>query len=136
MKKQLIAPAMAAFIAALSAPVHAETHALIMAIGNYNIPGAAPLKGVPQDVVSAKEIARTMGVKDTNITVMRDGELTYDGMSGAFEGLRDRIAPNDDVFIYYSGHGSRQMVKDPTDRCAEALVTFDGQGFVDTAVEP
>jgi hypothetical protein len=127
--------AAAAAAALLCASAHAETHALIMAIGNYNIPGAAPLKGVPRDVESAKEIARRMGVKDANVTVLRDGELTYDGMSGAFEGLQDRIAPNDDVFIYYSGHGSRQLVKDPEERCAEALVTYDGQGFIDAEVE-
>jgi hypothetical protein len=127
--------AAAAAAALLCVSAHAETHALIMAIGNYNIPGAAPLKGVPRDIESAKEIARRMGVKDANVTVLRDGQLTYDGMSGAFEGLQDRIAPNDDVFIYYSGHGSRQLVKDPEERCAEALVTYDGQGFIDAEME-
>src|SRR2546423_1282046 len=41
----------------LSAAAHAETHALIMAIGEYDVPGAASLAGVAQDVVSAGEIA-------------------------------------------------------------------------------
>ena len=119
----------------LCAPVHAETHALIMAIGNYSVPGVAPLKGVPQDVTSAQEIARRLGVRDANMTVLRDGQLTHDGMTSAFERLRERIAPNDDVFIYYSGHGARSLVKDPEERCAESLVTYDGQAFVDTDLE-
>src|SRR4051812_20088841 len=93
--------AAAAATMALVVPAHAETHALIMAIGEYNIPGAAPLKGVPQDVNSAKEIARRLGVKDANITVLRDSQLTHEGMDAAFEALRDRVWPNDDVFIYY-----------------------------------
>ena len=133
--KSLCRAAAAATTMVLCAPAHAETHALIMAIGNYNVPGVAPLKGVPQDVNSAREIARRMGVRDANMTVLRDGELTHDGMNRAFDRLRDRIAPDDDVFIYYSGHGGRSVVKDPDERCAESLVTFDGQGFVDSDIE-
>lgn len=119
----------------LCAPAHAETHALIMAIGNYSAPGVTPLKGVIHDVASAQEIARRLGVRDVNMTVLRDGQLTYEGMNGAFERLRERIAPNDDVFIYYSGHGARQLVKDPDERCAESLVTYDGHAFVDSDIE-
>jgi hypothetical protein len=132
--KQICRAAVAAAVV-LCAPAHAETHALIMAIGNYGMPGATPLKGVVHDVASAQEIARRLGVRDTNMTVLRDGQLTYEGMNGAFEQLRERIAPNDDVFIYYSGHGGRQPVSDPDERCAESLVTYDGQAFVDTEVE-
>ena len=133
MKQFCRATAVAA--AVLCAPAHAETHALIMAIGNYNIPGATPLKGVPNDVTSAKEIARKLGVRDANVTVLRDEQLTHAGMNAAFEALRDRVWPNDDVFIYYSGHGGRTLVKDPEERCAESLITYDGMGFVDSDVE-
>jgi len=70
-----------------------------MAIGNYGMPGATPLKGVVHDVASAQEIARPLGVRDANITVLRDGQLTYEGMSGAFDKLRERIAPNEDVLV-------------------------------------
>src|SRR2546426_5559462 len=121
--------------AVLCAPAHGETHALIMAIGNYGWPGATPLKGVVHDVASAQEIARKLGVRDANMTVLRDGQLTHDEMGSAFDRLRERIAPNDDVFIYYSGHGGRQLVKDPEERCAESLITYDGMAFVDADVE-
>ena len=113
----------------------AETHALIMTISNYDIPGVPPLKGVAQDGANASVIARKLGVKDRNMVFLRDRELTWDGMNAALDRLRDRIAPNDDVFIYYSGHGGRTLVRDPEERCAESLITVDGTGFVDADLE-
>ena len=133
MKSFCRAAAVAAVV--LCAPVYAETHALIMAIGEYNMPGVAALKGIPQDVVMAKEIARGLGVRESNITVLRAAQLNYDGMDAAFDRLASRIAPDDDVFIYYSGHGARQLVREPQERCAEALVTYEGRGYLDSEVE-
>jgi Caspase domain/Domain of unknown function (DUF4384) len=121
--------------ALLAAEASAETHALIMTIGTYNVPGVPPLKGVAQDAASAREIARRLGVKEANMTFLRDGQLDWKGMNAAFDRLQERIAPNDDVFIYYSGHGGRQLVKDPEERCAESLITVDGFGFVDADLE-
>jgi len=121
--------------ALLAAEASAETHALIMTISTYNVPGVPPLKGVVQDAASAREIARRLGVKEGNMTFLRDGQLDWKGMNAAFDRLQERIAPNDDVFIYYSGHGGRQLVKDPEQRCAESLITVDGYGFVDTDLE-
>src|SRR5260221_14474818 len=126
-----------ALICSAAAPLqaHSETHALIMTISNYNIPGVQPLKGVAQDGANARDIARKLGVKDANMTFLRDGQLTWEGMNAALERLRERIAPNDDVFIYYSGHGGRTLVHDPEERCAESLITVDGTGFVDADLE-
>ena len=121
--------------ASLCGAAHAETHALIMAIGEYDLPGAATLLGVPQDVVSAKDIARKLGVRDANMIVLRDKQLTLHGMAQAFNDLEERVGQNDDVFIYYSGHGGRQRVRDPEERCAESLVTYDGYGFIDAEIE-
>jgi len=121
--------------ACVSLSAHAETLALIMAIGEYALPEAAPLAGVPQDVISAKAMARKLGVSDANMTVLRDAQLTLEGMATAFNDLERRVAQNDNVFIYYTGHGSRQHVNDPEPRCAESLYTYDGYGFTDTEVE-
>lgn len=123
----------AAFLAGAlaAAPALAETHALIMTIGEYR-DGIPPLLGVKHDAESARKIAKSMGVKDGNIHALRDGQLTYEGMQRAFDALYERVAENDQVFIYYSGHGSRQRVGD---RCAEALVTADNQGFTDAELE-
>jgi hypothetical protein len=125
-----------AFACALAAmPALAETHALIMTISNYSVPGVAPLKGVAEDAGSAREIARRLGVKDANMIFLSDAQLTHGGMHAAFDRLRERIAPNDNVFIYYSGHGGRALVSDPEPRCGEALITVEGRGFMDHEIE-
>lgn len=118
----------------LAGAAHAEKHALIMAISAYPSP-IPSLKGVPNDVDSARRIARSMGVPDKNVRVYRDGELTLAGMRKAFDDLEERADPNDQVFVYYSGHGTRLRVPDEEDRCAEGLVTADGQAFLDSEVE-
>lgn len=119
-----------------SRPVSRNIHALIMAIGNYPAP-IPTLPGVSHDIDSAKSIARRMGVSNENISVLRDGELTLSGMKKAFEDLQKRIQPNDQVFIYYSGHGGRSLALEetPPDRCAESLITYDGYGFRDALLE-
>jgi hypothetical protein len=127
--------ALASCAALIAVPALAETHALIMTISIYDVPGVAPLKGVAEDGASAKEIARRLGVKEANMVFMTDRQLTHAGMSAAFDRLQERIAPNDNVFIYYSGHGGRALVHDPEERCGEALITSEGRGFMDTDME-
>ncbi len=114
-------------------PACAETHALILTIGAYK--GEIPaLQGVKYDVESAHAIAKKMGVKEENIRYYNDEQLTLAGMRKAFDDLNDRVAENDQVFIYYSGHGGRQRVQNQ-DRCAASLITVDGQGFMDTEID-
>lgn len=112
----------------------AEVHALIMTIGDYQ-GGIPKLKGVARDVESARSIAHLLGVKDENILEYHDGQLNYDGMGRAFGELDKRVMTGDKVFIYYSGHGGRQKVSDPEERCAESLVTVDGYGLIDAEME-
>lgn len=117
-----------------STAVHADIHALIMTISNYQ-GGIPPLKGVAYDADSARTIAKDMGAKDGNILELRDQQLTLAGMRKAFDDLIAQVQPDDSVFIYYSGHGGRQYVQDPVERCAESLITDDGYGFIDTEME-
>jgi hypothetical protein len=122
-------------IRGFSKPPSATSHALIMTIGDYqgNIP---KLKGVPFDAATATEIAQRMGVPAANIHALKDGELTLEGMRRAMDELEAKLGGNDQVFIYYSGHGGRQLVQeDGEERCAESLITVDGQGFTDTEME-
>ena len=122
-------------IRGFSKPPSATAHALIMTIGDYqgNIP---KLKGVPYDSATATEIARRMGVPAANIQTLKDGDLTLEGMRRAFDELEAKLGGNDQVFIYYSGHGGRQLVQeDGNERCAESLITVDGYGFIDTEME-
>jgi hypothetical protein len=122
-------------IRGFSKPPSATAYALIMTIGEYqgNIP---KLKGVPYDSATAAEIARRMGVPAANIQALKDGDLTLEGMRKAFNDLEAKLGGNDQVFIYYSGHGGRQLVQeDGVERCAESLITVDGYGFIDTEME-
>ncbi len=122
-------------IRGFSKPPAVAAHALIMTIGDYqgNIP---KLKGVPYDTATATEIARRLGVPPANIQALRDDQLTLEGMRKAFDELESKLGGDDQVFIYYSGHGGRQLVQeDGGERCAESLITVDGQPFTDTEME-
>jgi hypothetical protein len=97
--------------------------ALIIGIGHYNGP-AADLKGVPADIVMAKEIARAMEIPDRNITVMRDQEATKKNVLEVIRSFSNKAADGGRVFIYFSGHGTRYY--NPfIDNCVEGLLTYD-----------
>ncbi|MEK7260997.1 MAG: caspase family protein, partial [Pseudomonadota bacterium] len=116
-------------------PALAEVHALILTISQYQ-GGVPPLAGVQQDGKSATAIARKMGVPEKNIVRLSDQQLTLAGMRRAFDDLTNRLQPNDQVFIYYSGHGSRTLVREQgAERCAESLVTVDADFLTDTEFE-
>jgi len=97
--------------------------ALIIGIGHYNGP-AADLKGVPADIVMAKEMARAMGISDNNITVMRDEEATKKRVLEVMRSFSNKAADGGRVFIYFSGHGTRYY--NPfINNCVEGLLTYD-----------
>lgn len=133
MKKHL-AGLLVSFGLLVSGQAHAEIHALLMFIGNYQA-GIPKLEGVQHDVASARSIAHLLGVKDENIRSLQDRELTLEGMHHAFDELDRRVAYGDKVFIYYSGHGGRQYVREPEERCAESLIAVNGSGFIDAELD-
>ncbi len=110
-----------------------SAHALILTIGDYRN-GIPRLKGVKHDAASARLMARALGVPDDQVTSLADGALTLEGMRKAFADLDRRVKTNDQVFVYYSGHGARMQARDG-ERCTEALVSVDGQGLMDTELE-
>lgn len=120
----------------ISKPTSQQMHAMIMSIGAYH-EGIPQLGGVKFDSETARQIAHRMGVPESNIRVYRDEELTLEGMKKAFDDLEERVQQDDQVFIYYSGHGGRQLVKeaDRGERCAESLITVDGNSFIDSELE-
>jgi hypothetical protein len=122
-------------IRGFSKPASPAAHALIMTIGDYqgNIP---KLSGVQYDAATATEIAKRMGVPAGNIQILKDAALTLEGMRKAFDDLEAKLGGNDQIFIYYSGHGGRQLVTEADgERCAESLITVDGQAFTDAEIE-
>lgn len=127
--------AIAILAVGVTASARAEVHALILTISQYQ-GGVPPLAGVQQDGKSATAIARKMGVPEKNIVRLSDQQLTLAGMRRAFDDLNNRLQPNDQVFIYYSGHGSRTLVREGgAERCAESLVTVDADFLTDTELE-
>jgi hypothetical protein len=127
----LIGTMSACLLAAAAAPVHAENFAMIMTIGNYSNPNAS-LPGIDLDARSARKIAASMGVDERNILEYKDAQLTKDGMRRVFGDLNARIASGDNVFVYYSGHGTQRT---GGAKCSEGMVAHDMVSFDDADIE-
>lgn len=113
----------------------ASRHALIIGVGEYKVSGVMSLKGVPNDMQSAKQMAMAMSIPEDNITYLRDHQATADQIRQAIQDLNTRVRPGDRVFVYYSGHGTRWV--DPRgnpDHCTEGLLSTDGQAITNTEV--
>lgn len=113
----------------------ASRHALIIGVGEYKVSGVMSLKGVPNDIQSAKQMAMAMAIPEDNITFLRDHQATADHIRQAIQDLNARVRPGDRVFVYYSGHGTRWV--DPRgnpDHCTEGLLSTDGQAITNTEV--
>ena len=85
----------------------ATRSALIVGVSTYASPEITPLEGVPFGIVSARTIARAMGIPDSRITVLRDAQATKASILAAMEQLAASVTPGSRVFVYFSGHGTR-----------------------------
>lgn len=124
--EQLPGEATQAFSRAGGTPPRASNHALILVLSEYGPASIPPLKGTQKDAQTAADMARRMGVPDENIVTVRDGALTLDGIRQALQGLIQRVGDNDQVFLYFSGHGSRQLDRD-SGQCVESLLSYEGR---------
>ncbi len=127
--------ALAAAVAlAATAMAHAENHALILWIGDYD-GVSAHLPGIEHDARNARRIAAAMGVPPSRITELSNSQLKLDGLSEAMRALIRRIHRDDRVFIYFSGHGTQVPTRGGSAKpCAEGLVTQDRQVYFDQAL--
>ncbi len=110
----------------LALAAQAKDVVLVMTIANY---AAQPLEGVKFDRRNALEIARLLGYDTAQATVLKDGQLTAQGLKEAIAQLSTQVERNDRVFVYYSGHGYSHL---QANQCVQALVGQDG-GLVGTA---
>lgn len=111
----------------ITATASAASRALLIGIGKYQLPNN-DLPGIDLDIDNMKHVAKIMGFAPGDIKVLFDEQATYNGVRAALSGwLRDGVAPNDRVLVYFSGHGTR--IPDPRPSKAgeldDALVLHD-----------
>ena len=107
--------------------VQAENNraALIIGIEHYQNPvTATSLLGVPADINSAKLIAKAMGIPDKNVTVIQNQQATKRNLMDAFKKISEFGANGGRVFIYFSGHGTRDY-DHKKKQCYEGLLSYD-----------
>lgn len=102
----------------------ASRHALVLAVADYGPAGIADLPGAARDAEHARQIAQALGVAEGNLTVLRDGQATAQGLRGALRELESRVRPGDRVFVSFAGHGTRAGTT-----CAPAWLAADGQAL-------
>ncbi len=76
---------------------------LAIAIDNY---AHKPLNNCVRDVSAFIEVvSQRYSFESDHIIPLFDEEATADGIYDAFENLLDKVEPNDNLIVYYSGHG-------------------------------
>jgi hypothetical protein len=93
----------------LSAAAQARSLALLIGVANY---GNAKwnLEGPVHDVNAMRDVLqRRWGFAPGDIRTLTDQQATRDGILAELKALQTRSAPGDDVFIYFSGHGTSAL---------------------------
>ncbi len=96
----------------------AESHALLIAVSNYEKSKLQSLQGPENDVRLMQEVLITrFRVSSKNIAVLVNQEATHTAIERAFAGLAQRAHRGDFIYIHYSGHGS--TAPDPSEARGE-----------------
>lgn len=99
--------------------------ALIIGIEHYQNPDTATsLLGVPADIDSARLIAKAMGIPNNNVTVIQNQQATKRNLMDAFKKISEFGSNGGRVFIYFSGHGTRDY-DHKKKQCYEGLLSYD-----------
>ena len=98
--------------------------ALIIGISEYAVAGATVLDGVRFDMASSTKIANAMGIPDTQIKYLKNAEATKENILKALNQLAETTKDGSRAFIYFSGHGTRELIDDS---CVEGLLTYEGK---------
>jgi hypothetical protein len=127
----LAAASLAACLACASAK--AADYALILTIDYAGTSAALP--GIDKDAQLARRIAESMGVPASNIVTVQNSQLTVGGLRSQLSSFANRVRPQDNVFIYYSGHGAQVQGRGPSG-CVEGMVGADLQLLVADELKP
>ena len=98
--------------------------ALIIGISEYAVAGATVLDGVRFDMASSTKIANAMGIPDTQIKYLKNADATKENILKALNQLAETTQDGSRAFIYFSGHGTRELIDDS---CVEGLLTYEGK---------
>jgi hypothetical protein len=101
------APLFAAWSLAFAAPVHAETRALLAGVWVFGSPLIMDLKGPQNDLAAMEALVRNQGA--TDVTVLRNDDVSRTKFETALHALGMRARPGDWIVIYYSGHGAQAV---------------------------
>jgi hypothetical protein len=133
------------FVQGVAAPAaHAKKVALLIGIGDYihlrdtsdthsKLP-PGDLRGPRNDAKAIKVLlVQRFGFQEVDIQVLLDQEATEENVRKALRGLVDRAQRGDEVFLFFSGHGSRRLEsnyqkreeRDEEDGWDETLVCAD-----------
>lgn len=100
---KVLAFALGAFV---STCLHADTWALLVGVADYGNP-KHNLEGPLNDVAALRTVlVERFGVREGQITVLQDQQATKVGIIKALNDLERLTGPNDQIFIYFSGHGT------------------------------
>lgn len=117
----------------LLSPARAANHALLIGVGDYPyIEEMYRLQGPFFDVIALKALLKnSWGFEEESIRTLSEKVATRDNILKAFHDLGDATQPGDNIFIFFSGHGtssydprSKSLGLDPY---TGALVPYDFQ---------
>lgn len=115
-------------VAEISQRLTTKRVGLFVALAKYQDRRIHPLPACRKDVAAVAETMTTDGKLDGGI-LLADEDATLKHIEQALRELKDRTAPNDDVFIYWTGHGGRcaddNGDEQDGDKLDEFLVPYD-----------
>jgi len=108
----------------------AERHALLVGIGDY--PQAAlDLLGPKNDIDALDRVLKeNWQFKPDNVRVLMDNQATKANVLAELRGLKKRSKPGDELFFYYSGHGTSAGDEDvglPLPDMTAGLLPYDAK---------
>ncbi len=110
-----------------SLSVHAEQKALLVGVGEYELPGK-DLPGIDIDLLLVQESLQLIGFKNHQIRTLANRNATYENIKQEFTGWLTKNTKSDDrIVFYFSGHGTRIFDNngDEPDRADEVLMSYD-----------
>ncbi|TXH86982.1 MAG: DUF4384 domain-containing protein [Rhodoferax sp.] len=108
--------------------VQAADHVLLITLDHYDpASGLSQLDGVPVDRRSALQIASRLGISTSQVVDIKNEQATLSGIRIALENLAKKVQANDQVFVYYSGHGGTKL---QAGTCQSSLVTYNNEDLL------